>query len=359
MTVIHTQESNPQAAQAAEQGMAASPAQALRIASVPGAMTWQEQLQNAIGDVPSLLAAVGLVPEGPAPITDFPVRVPWAFVNRMRRGDWHDPLLLQVLAQSQEMTPVAGYGTDPVGETQGAVAAQGIVHKYRGRVLLIVTGACAVHCRYCFRRHFPYSEHQNARSQWADTLAYIRNDSTITEVILSGGDPLMASDAHLAGLVDEIGTIAHVTRLRVHSRMPVVLPDRITPSLVDALSHFRMNTVMVIHANHANELNEEVKHGIDRLRAANILSLNQAVLLAGINDSTRAQSELSEKLFAIGVLPYYLHLLDKVQGAAHFDVAQARAVEIVRQLRATLPGYLLPRLVREIDGEAAKVSIDT
>ncbi len=322
------------------------------------AATWQEQLQNAVGDVASLLAALCIEDAALAgATTDFRVRVPWSFVQRMRKGDSQDPLLMQVLAQQQEMTPVAGYGKDPVGERNGAVVAQGIVHKYHGRVLLIVTGACAVHCRYCFRRHFPYSDNQNSRSEWAETLNYLRDDPSISEVILSGGDPLMASDDHLAQLVGEIGKIAHVKRLRVHSRMPVVLPDRVTPGLVSALTHPTLATVMVIHANHANELDEAVKNAVRRLREGNILSLNQAVLLAGVNDSPQAQCDLSLKLFETGVLPYYLHLLDKVEGAAHFDVPEARAHAIYRQIRAALPGYLLPKLVREIDGENAKVAV--
>ena len=322
---------------------------------------WQQQLRQVVKSRAELLAALGLntgdfaADDGAA--DDFPLKVPRSFVQRMRYGDPRDPLLLQVLSSREEMLDTPGYGRDPVEETGAANPRRGIIHKYNGRVLLIATGGCAVHCRYCFRRHFPYSENQNSREQWIDALQYISADDTIEEVILSGGDPLVLTDAQLRQLVEQIAAIKHVRRLRIHTRLPVVIPARITTALLDAITHAYLQTVMVIHCNHAQEIDAEVASAIQLLRERDITVLNQAVLLAGINDNLAAQLALSQRLFASGVLPYYLHLLDKVQGAAHFDVPEDSARQLMRELTANLPGYMVPKLVREVGGADAKVGI--
>ena len=322
---------------------------------------WQSQLRSVISSAGELLEQLGLQPEdvgySAAACADFALKVPQAFVRRMRPGDPRDPLLLQVLARSQELTETAGYGPDPLGEIGAANPVRGIIHKYHGRVLLIVSGGCAINCRYCFRRHFPYTENQNSRREWREALDYIRRDKDISEVILSGGDPLLASDDHLGELVTQIDAIGHVRRLRIHTRLPVVIPDRVTTGLVEAITGRNLQTVAVIHSNHANEIDTAVDAALARLSGSGITLLNQSVLLAGVNDNAAALTALSERLFAAGVLPYYLHLLDRVQGAAHFDVPEARARELLAGITATLPGYLVPKLVREVAGAPFKVAV--
>lgn len=322
---------------------------------------WHAQLRDAIQQPQELLNLLGLTATDVGLLEeachDFPMKVPRAFVDRMQPGDPHDPLLRQVLASAAELVSPADYSRDPVGETGAAIQRPGIIHKYTGRALLIVTAGCAVNCRYCFRRHFPYGDNQNSRMAWREALDYIRRDPTIEEVIFSGGDPLIATDAQLADLTDLVGAIAHVKRLRIHSRLPIVLPDRVTDALVQATTHPSLQTVMVIHANHAAEIDQTVAAAIARLRDAGVTSLNQAVLLRGVNDSVAAQADLAQALFEAGVLPYYLHLLDKVQGAAHFNVPETEAVELMHDLSATLPGYLVPRLVTEQAGAPAKTRL--
>ncbi len=319
---------------------------------------WQVQLRGVITSAEQLLSLLELQPQdvgfSAAACADFSLKVPVAFARRMQVGNPRDPLLLQVLARAEEMVETAGYSRDPVGETGAANPGRGIIHKYRGRVLLLVTGACAVNCRYCFRRHFPYADNQNSRSEWRDALAYIAADTSIEEVILSGGDPLLANDRYLAELVAQLAAIGHVRRLRIHTRLPVVIPDRVTGGLIDAICHPQLQTVVVIHCNHANELDSAVDEALARLASGGITLLNQAVLLADVNDSEAALCHLSERLFSAGVLPYYLHLLDRVQGAAHFDVPEARGGQLISAISARLPGYLVPRLVREVAGAPAK-----
>lgn len=325
------------------------------------ATNWQDQLRNGISSGAELLGALGLTPSeagfSTAASADFALKVPHSFVRRMQRGNPRDPLLMQVLSHTDELLELPGYSEDPVGETATNITLPGLIHKYHGRVLLIVAGGCAINCRYCFRRHFPYEENRNGRNQWSSALNYISADSSIEEVILSGGDPLVATDAHLAQLVQQIAGIAHVKRLRIHSRVPVVLPDRVTAGLLDALCHEHLQTVMVLHCNHANEIDASVAHAVNTLRKREITILNQAVLLAGVNDNAQTQVALCEALFAAGILPYYLHMLDKVQGAAHFDVAQKEALAIHQQMTARLPGYMVPKLVREIAGGDAKTGV--
>jgi L-lysine 2,3-aminomutase len=318
---------------------------------------WQSQLRNVITSRDELLNAVNLrledVGSAGEACQDFPLKVPRSFVSRMRCADPQDPLLLQVLSLNREMTDNAGYTMDPLQEA-GHIPHRGIIHKYNGRVLLIASGGCAVNCRYCFRRHFPYSDNRNSRYEWHEALDYIRNDKSIEEVILSGGDPLVMDDAQLTELTNRIADIAHVKRLRIHSRLPIVIPDRVTAGLLDAIRPQNVQTVMVLHCNHANEIDEHVTEAIFALRRRDVSVLNQAVLLRGINDNVLAQIALSQSLFSAGVLPYYLHMLDKVKGAAHFDVGEAEAQVMMQELRAQLPGYMVPKLVREISGGRAK-----
>lgn len=322
---------------------------------------WQTQLRNVITDLGELLNRLDIraakVDFSEQACREFSLKVPVAFVERMQPGNPRDPLLLQVLASQQELVTAAGYNRDPVGETGSANPHKGIIHKYHGRILLIVSSGCAVNCRYCFRRHFPYADNQNSRKEWRDALAYIEANADISEVILSGGDPLLASDNYLQELVSQIAAIPHVRRLRIHSRLPVVIPARITPKLMDAICQGSLQTVMVIHSNHANELDTAVQSAMAIMAKRGITLLNQSVLLAGVNDSADALYGLSERLFAVGVMPYYLHLLDKVQGAAHFDVTEPRARQLLGEITARLPGYLVPKLVREVAGADSKTGI--
>ncbi|HEX6200415.1 MAG TPA: EF-P beta-lysylation protein EpmB [Thermoanaerobaculia bacterium] len=321
---------------------------------------WRRALAEAVTDPAELLDLLALpaalLPEARRAAELFGLRVPRGFVARMRPGDPRDPLLLQVLPLGRELEPAPGYSEDPVGEGAAAVRP-GLLHKYRGRVLLVVTGACAVHCRYCFRRHFPYAESHPGWSGWGDTLEAMAADPEVREVILSGGDPLSVSDERLAALVAGIEGIPHVERLRVHTRNPVVLPERVDDGLLAWLGGTRLRTVVVVHANHAREIDEPVRAAFARLREAGATLLNQSVLLAGVNDSADALTELSEALFEGGALPYYLHLLDPVQGAAHFEVPEERARRLLGEAAARLPGYLVPRLVREVPGAPAKVPV--
>jgi EF-P beta-lysylation protein EpmB len=317
---------------------------------------WQTELGRAISDPAELLALLELDQQllagarGGAGL--FPMRVPRGYAARMQRGNPDDPLLRQVLPLAQETSTAPNFSTDPVGDLE-AMAVPGVLHKYHGRVLVVATGACAVHCRYCFRRHFPYAAANPSSGHWQAALDYIESDRGIHEVILSGGDPLSLADAKLAGFVAELERIEHVRRLRLHTRLPVVLPERVTAELLQWLGATRLQPVMVIHANHANELDGTVGRALARLRGGGITLLNQAVLLAGVNDSVDALRTLSERLFETGVLPYYLHLLDRVLGAAHYEVEEIRARQLAGRLAATLPGYLVPRLVREnIDAPA-------
>jgi EF-P beta-lysylation protein EpmB len=280
---------------------------------------------------------------------DFPLKVPRGFVARMRRGDPRDPLLLQVLAAAAEVEPVAGWGHDPLAEA-AAQPVPGVLHKYRGRALLVVTGACAVHCRYCFRRHFPYGEENPARDNWQGAVDYLQAHPEVDELILSGGDPLLLDTPHLLRLSERLRQLPQLKRLRLHTRLPVVLPERIDAPLLDWLESLPWQTIMVIHSNHAAELDAGVGAALAHLRRAGITLLNQSVLLRGVNDKEESLVRLSETLFSQGVMPYYLHLLDRVAGAAHFEVEESRAVALLQALRRHLPGYLVPRLVREIEG---------
>lgn len=321
---------------------------------------WQATLAAAVRDPQELFELLQLdsskIPASHAACRDFKLLVPRPFIARMQHGDWQDPLLQQVLPQAQELSIVPGFSDDPLDE-RNSNPAPGLIHKYQGRVLLIVSGGCAVNCRYCFRRHFPYEDNNPSRKQWQQSLDYISQDSSIKEVILSGGDPLAASDTYLAELVSRIAAIKHVTTLRIHTRLPIVIPSRITDSCLRWMTATRLQPVLVIHSNHANELDDKVAKSLARLRQAGVILLNQSVLLAGINDQLDSLKALSQRLFELHVLPYYLHQLDSVQGAAHFQVSDERAKSLLIALRSALPGYLVPKLVRECPDADAKLPV--
>lgn len=322
--------------------------------------TWQQALAGAFTDLPSLLAYLKLertpLPAELLAVQQFGLRVPRAFADLMRPGDPADPLLRQVLPLAEETDPLPGFSDNPVGDLEAQVIP-GLLHKYRGRVLVVATGACAVHCRYCFRRHYPYGSGSASPRQWERILDYLRAHPDVEEVILSGGDPLMVSDERLAGWIDALTALPHLKRLRLHTRLPVVLPQRVTADLLKALTGTRLQTLVVIHANHPNELSPQVAAAMEALKSAGATLLNQAVLLQGVNDNAEVLAGLSERLFEIGVLPYYLHLLDRVAGAAHFEVDETQARSLHKTLLARLPGYLVPKLVREIAGESSKTPV--
>ena len=283
------------------------------------------------------------------------MRVPRSYAARMRKGDPADPLLLQVLPLHAERMDVAGFVPDPLRET--GVANHGVLKKYRGRALLVTTPACPVHCRYCFRRHFPYTDQVAARDRWEPALRELRRMDDVTEVILSGGDPLSLDNRRLGELLRLIEDLQHVDTVRIHTRFPIVLPERVDPGLLELLADTRLHTVMVVHCNHANEIDRSVQAALEAVARTGTTLLNQSVLLKGINDSANRLEALSRALFGCGVLPYYLHLLDPVSGAAHFDVPASRGTELIAELRRRLPGYLVPRLVREEPGESSKTAI--
>jgi EF-P beta-lysylation protein EpmB len=326
----------------------------------PPSADWRRLWREAIREPRELLAALGLehlAARLPAtPPHGFALRVPRGFVARMRPGDPADPLLRQVLPLTEELDEVEGYGSDAVGDL-AARSGHGVLQKYRGRALLVTTGACAVHCRYCFRRHFPYAEQSASAARWRPALTALAADPTISEVILSGGDPLSLSTARLAELGEALVALPHLRRLRIHTRLPVVLPERVDAPFLGWLGALPLQTVVVLHVNHPREIDAGVADAARAMREAGATLLNQSVLLRGVNDDADTLAELSEALFAVGVLPYYLHQLDPVRGAAHFAVCDARARDLLQALRTRLPGFLVPRLVREVPGEASKTPL--
>jgi len=319
--------------------------------------SWQHLLSHCFSDPASLAEFLQLEPEqlnfSAGASAQFSLKVPLPYAMRMQKGNPRDPLLLQVLPDPRELEHFPGFVTDPLAEAQ-ANHLSGLIHKYKNRVLLMLSGACAINCRYCFRRHFPYDDNKIGSQQWQKILRYIENDSSIEEVIFSGGDPLATSDRRLDKLITDLGQIKHLQRLRIHSRLPVVIPQRITDQLCQILQTTRLQSVLVIHANHANEFDHQVTVALDKLQAAKVTVLNQAVLLKGINDTLASQKQLHTASFAAGALPYYLFVLDPVQGAAHFDISDSQAQQLIAQLQRELPGYLLPRLAREIPGKPHK-----
>jgi len=318
---------------------------------------WQQQLSEAFNSIEDLCHYLHLpidaLPVSNTAATNFPIRVPLSFAACMEKGNPDDPLLKQVLPTQEELIAYPGFNNDPVGDLQ-ATAQTGVIHKYHGRVLLINTGSCAINCRYCFRRNFPYSELQLSKQSELAAINYIRQDSSLSEVILSGGDPLLLSDARLAKLLEQLDGIEHIKRIRIHSRLPIVLPARITDEFIKTLQKSSKQIVIVVHCNHANEINNRVITAFNTLKAHGITLFNQSVLLKGVNDQVDILCALSEKLFHHGVIPYYLHLLDKAAGTGHFEVAETQAVELIKEVQATLPGYLVPKLVKEVAGQHSK-----
>ncbi len=321
---------------------------------------WQQELRTAFTNISDLLFYLHL---DSADLSlqyqaskNFPLLATKSYVDRIKKSDWADPLLRQILPLADELKQHPDFINDPVGDSQASVMP-GLLHKYHGRVLLVTTGACAIHCRYCFRRAFPYSDNSAHRSQITAIIDYLTNNPGITEVILSGGDPLTLSDAKFQHLISTLSDIQHIDRIRIHSRIPVVLPSRITDKFLDTLASSDKKIIMVIHANHPNELNHEVEKGLLKMKQLGITLLNQTVLLQGVNDDPVILTQLSFRLFDCHTLPYYLHLLDKVSGAQHFDINNPTVKILYEQLQATLPGYLVPKLVREESGEAYKTPI--
>lgn len=319
--------------------------------------TWQDELRHAIHDPAELLRRLEL----PADLLAgaiagdalFDLRVPEPYLARIEKGNANDPLLLQVLPVQQETLERDGYTSDPL-EEKAHNPLPGLIHKYRHRVLLILSGACAINCRYCFRRHFAYQDNQLGKQQWQAILDYLAEHTDVEEVIFSGGDPLATPDGRLQRMITDLESIPHLERLRIHTRLPVVIPSRVTEQLISMLSTTRMHSIMVLHINHANEIDASVKAAVQRLKNSNITLLNQSVLLRGVNDSLTVQKTLSKTLFAAGILPYYLFLFDPVAGAAHFDLPEWQAKDLAARLQAELPGYLMPRLAVEIPGKASK-----
>ena len=321
---------------------------------------WLKQLANGISDPQKLLEQLEIDPEPWQNGFDarklFAQRVPQSFVERMQKGNPFDPLLRQVLPLSAEFEVHPGYSNDPLQEQNNDIP--GLLHKYRNRALMIVKGGCAINCRYCFRRHFPYQENKGNKTTWQQSIDYLAQHDELNEVILSGGDPLMAKDDELRWLIDHIADIPHIKRLRIHSRLPVVIPARVTDELVSLLAGTRLQVILVTHINHAQEINQELSEALSNLKRAGVTLLNQGVMLKGVNDSVDAQVQLSEALFDSGVLPYYIHVLDKVQGAAHFYISDQQAKAIMAGVIERVSGYLVPKLTREIGGRSSKTPLD-
>lgn len=313
--------------------------------------SWQQQFAQAVTDYRELFEILQLAEDAAifrsAINSAFPLKVTRDYLECIEKGNLNDPLLKQILPVPAENELVEGFDLDPVGDL-AATKISGLIHKYQGRVLLVATPACAIHCRYCFRRHFPYAESSAHGSQLDPALDYIRKNNDISEVILSGGDPLSLSDSQLEKLISSIEAIEHVKTIRLHSRLPVVLPDRITGQLLRLLSQSKLHTVLVIHSNHPNELSQKTLQALSQLQSSAITLLNQSVMLGSVNDHEDILIRLSRKLFSAGVLPYYIHMLDPVSGAAHFYVATDKALKIHKKMQEALPGYLVPKLVREV-----------
>ena len=330
--------------------------QSISIHTVQTKPQWLTDLAEAFNDPVKLLTFLEL---NPADFEQailarklFPLRVPRSFAERMEKGNPQDPLFLQVMSAEQEFLQAEGFTQDPLEEQHSP--APNILHKYHNRLLFMLKNSCAVNCRYCFRRHFPYDENPGNKKSWQLALDYIAVHPEIEEVIFSGGDPLMAKDHELAWLIKHLENIPHLQRLRIHTRLPVVIPQRITDEFCTLLAETRLQTVMVTHINHPNEIDQIFANAMQKLKAVNVTLLNQSVLLKGVNDDAQILKILSDKLFQTGILPYYLHLLDKVQGASHFLISDIEAMQIYKTLQSLTSGYLVPKLAREIAGEPNK-----
>lgn len=323
--------------------------------------SWQNSMAHAVRDPIELLKLLDLdsvINRNKLHFPDnFKMLVPLSFVGKMKKGDWNDSLLRQVLPLSDETVETLGYVSDPVGDLQ-AVVSNGVLQKYQGRVLLITTGACAVHCRYCFRREFPYASSTPDKKHWQSTIEQLTHDKTIREVIFSGGDPLMLPDERLRELCNDIVAIPHIHTIRFHTRLPIILPERINTGFLHWFTQLNIQKVVVVHANHANEIDGETGEALESLVDNKITVLNQSVLLKDVNDDVKSLCNLSQRLLNFRVMPYYIHLLDKVRGAAHFDVPEEEAIQLIKALKLELPGYLVPKLVKEVSGKRCKQSIE-
>jgi EF-P beta-lysylation protein EpmB len=322
-------------------------------------LSWQQQLQDAFHNLTDLCHYLELDANkvaSPQADKNFPIRVPRGFAAAMEKGNPNDPLLKQVLPIADELLTFSGFSPDPVGDL-AAITEVGVIHKYQGRALLITTGSCAINCRYCFRRNFPYTEFQLSKQKQQQAMQYLMDNPEISEVILSGGDPLLLSDNNLQHLIQQLDAIAHLKRIRIHSRLPIVLPARITTEFMNILQQSTKQIIVVVHCNHVNELSTEVKTACEKIRLAGVTLLNQSVLLKGINNNVLQLSQLSEKLLGFGILPYYLHLLDKASGTGHFEVPKSEAISLIHELKNCLPGYLVPKLAQEEAGKPSKTII--
>ncbi len=321
--------------------------------------TWQQAISEMITDPMVLLTALDLNPDQISWQWDksFPLRVTMSFISRMEKRNPNDPLLKQVLSLRTESQLDNNYSCDPLKESEYN-PVPGLLHKFPSRVLLTFTSSCAIHCRYCFRRHFPYQNNNPGRKGWQGALEYIAAHPEIVEVILSGGDPLMALDETIHLFLKQLADISHVRLLRIHTRLPVVIPQRICQSLLKMLSDSRFEVVMVYHINHPNEIIPAIAQGVTRLKQHGVTVLNQSVLLKDVNDDSEILKKLSFDLFSAGILPYYVNILDPVQGASHFFVEQAKAKRIQQDLREHLPGYLVPKFVQEIPHQLSKTALD-
>ena len=332
-----------------------------RIEPLGQTLSWQKLLSKSFTRAQDLLDYLQLstkeVNSSKEAAQQFKCLVPLSFAQRMEKGNPRDPLLLQVLPVGEEMISVEGYAQDPVGDLQ-ANPVPGLLHKYQGRVLLLTNSGCAGNCRYCFRRHFPYQENSLSLTQTQQAIDYIQQDESINEVIFSGGEPLLNSDERIASWIKQLAEIKHLSRIRFHSRLPIFLPERINTSFIDAVLATRLKPIMVVHSNHPTEINDAVQRSLLAMHDAGILVLNQSVLLKDINDNAGVLANLSERLFEAKTLPYYLHKLDQVQGAAHFHVDTDHSQSIYRDLSKLLPGFLLPRLVKEVPGAKSKISLN-
>jgi len=328
-----------------------------KVLQIDNNASWQQLLSHTINDPQQLIDLLELPQDflqgAINGAREFALKVPQPYLSKIKKGDLNDPLLRQVLPINTETEQVSGYITDPLAEMD-ANHHDGLIHKYTGRVLIIMTGACAINCRYCFRRHFPYQENRLGPEQWQQVVDYLKSDTSISEVIFSGGDPLATSDERLEKMITDLERIPHLKRLRIHTRLPVVIPQRITPKFISILQSSRFDNVMVLHVNHPNEIDHQTSELVTQLKTANVTVLNQSVLLKGVNDCVETLQHLSEKLFHSGILPYYLFTLDPVQGAHHFNISDEHAIEIFAKLQALLPGYLLPKLAREIPDRPSK-----
>jgi len=323
--------------------------------------SWKDILASAAKTRADLLSRAGIKDDEALPIIQgekqFPVLVPQPFIDKMEMGNPDDPLLLQVLSQASEDIQQEGFIADPLAE-KNSNHQRGIIHKYHSRALVLLTGGCAVNCRYCFRRHFPYQENRLGKQHWQEVLEYLNKNTSLSEVILSGGDPLLLDDHLLENYINQLEAIPHITKLRIHTRLPVVIPQRITEKFVKLLNDSRFACSIVFHINHPNEIDSLFEKQIEPLQRSKTVLLNQSVLLKGINDSSEILCNLSEKLFTAGIIPYYLHLLDKVSGAAHFDMSKEAALIIYKEMHLKLSGYLVPKLTREEPGKGCKTPIN-